>query len=67
MAISARSNQQRRITGARLDRVDSPAYKKVCMSAHDFSLPSDSGRPFVFDAALRARQRTLLFFYRGHW
>jgi hypothetical protein len=37
------------------------------MSAHDFTLPSDSGHPFVFDAALRARQRTLLFFYRGHW
>ena len=35
--------------------------------AHDFTLPSDAGRPFVFDAALRVRQRTLLFFYRGHW
>jgi hypothetical protein len=37
------------------------------MPAHDFTLPSDAGPPFVFDAALRVRQRTLLFFYRGHW
>lgn len=37
------------------------------MHAHDFTLGSDTDRAFVFDATLRARQRTLLFFYRGHW
>lgn len=37
------------------------------MPAHDFTLPVDTGGAFVFDAALRDRQRTLLFFYRGSW
>ncbi len=37
------------------------------MPAHDFTLADDAGGSFVFDAALRARRRTLLFFYRGYW
>ncbi len=34
---------------------------------HDFTLPTDGDQPFTFDAGLRERQDTLLFFYRGHW
>lgn len=34
---------------------------------HDFTLPTQSGAPFSFDADYRAAGSSLLFFYRGYW
>ena len=33
----------------------------------DFTLKTADGDALTFDAAYRASQNTLLFFYRGYW
>jgi hypothetical protein len=33
----------------------------------DFTLPTDDGGMFSFDAQYRAERNALLFFYRGSW
>ena len=33
----------------------------------DFSLPTDDGQTFEYNAEIRAAKNVALFFYRGHW